>query len=125
MVDDDLYDELEPSEDGERYSWGDVVEELEEPRMKKLARKIRKRRDDVVEDLDDAIEENREQLRRSQGFAGGDTEEFRERIRELEREKRDKKQRFADRVDEIRDEILEIQEEIEKLEDIKPVDELL
>ncbi|QSG08947.1 hypothetical protein HSR122_1556 [Halapricum desulfuricans] len=75
--------------------------------------------------MDDAIEENREQLRRSQGFAGGDTEEFRERIRELEREKRDKKQRFADRVDEIRDEILEIQEEIEKLEDIKPVDELL
>lgn len=75
-----------------------------------------------MEDLDDAIEENRDWLQRSQGFAGGDTEESRERIRELER---DKKQRFADRIDQVRDDILELQEEIEMLEDIKPVDELL
>jgi len=34
-------------------------------------------------------------------------------------------QRFADRIDQVRDDILELQEEIEKLEDIKPVDELL
>ncbi len=86
---------------------------------------MKERRDEILEDLDDAIEENRDRLRRSQGFAGGDTEEFRERIQELQREKRDKKQRFADRIDQVRDEILELQEEIEKLEDIKPVDELL
>ena len=138
MVDDDLYDELEPSENGDRYSWSDAVEDLEEPRRKKLERKRRKlsrkksrledvkeRRDEILEDLDDAVDENRDRLRRSQGFAGGDTEEFRERIRELEREKRDKKQRFADRIDQVRDDILELQEEIEKLEDVKPVDELL
>lgn len=138
MVDYDLYDELEPSEDGDRYSWGDAVEDLEEPRRKKLKRKKRKLsrkrsqledwkelQDEVLGELDEAIEVYEEKISRAQGFAGGDTELFREQVRELRQKKLGKKERFADRIDEIRDDIVELQEEIEKLEDVKPVDELL
>lgn len=66
-------------------------EKRELSRKKSRLEDVKERWDEILEDIDDAIEENRDRLRRSQGFAGGDTEEFRERIRELEREKRDKK----------------------------------
>jgi len=138
VVDYDLYDELEPMDDGDRYSWVDVVEDLEEPQRKKLKRKKRKLsrkrsqledwkelQDEVLGELEDAIEVYEEKISRAQGFVGGDTERFRKRVRELRQEKLGKKERFADRIDEIRDDIVELQEDIEKLEDIKPVDELL
>jgi len=138
VVDYDLYDKLEPSEDGDRYSWSDAAEDLEEPRRKKLKRKKRKLsqkrsqledwkelQDEVLGELDEAIKVYEEKISRAQGFADGDTEGFRERVRELRQEKLGKKERFADRIDEIRDDIVELQEEIEKLEDIKPVDDLL
>ena len=59
-----------------------------------------------------------EKISRPQGFAGGDTERFRKRVRELRQEKLGRKERFADRIDEIRDDIVELQEEIEKLKDV-------
>lgn len=95
-------------DDGDRYAWVDIVEDLEEPQRKNLKRKkrmlSRKRsqlkhwkelQDEVLGELEDAIEVYEENISRTQGFVGGDTERFRKQVRELRQKKLGKKERFA------------------------------